>query len=833
MALNLTVTSTPTFATGKFGNAADTTSGYFSWGNASAFSSTTGLTIEYWAKTSSASSYQIVFGRAGNEWFGFNAGKAASSISALTTAASMADGAWHHYAWVLDGTNAKLYVDGTAVASTASTISSQFWPATGAGGAIVHVGRWALSNTGASPSYAFLGQIDELRVSKGIRYTAAFTAPTVEFVGDANTFGLYHFEADGTDSSAAASATQLANTVAPVVTGTATTGSTLTTDNGTWSATPDSYTYVWKRAGSAISGATASTYVLQVADEGQAITCTVTAIKATYTSGSATSNTVTPSAASGSSFTTTGTPTISGTATVGQVLTAATGTWAPTPDSYTYQWKRAGSPVSGATSSTYTLVAADAGSAMSVTVSAVKATYNTTSATSSATSTVAATVAGAPTSLTATAGNAQSVLSWTAPASNGGASITDYLVEYQPSGGSWTTFADGTSTATTATVTSLTNGTLYSFRVSAVNSAGTGTASTAATATPTAVSAGTILPNDTNIVYSPYNWNVTSGSSITNCSGAYMRFAVSGTPTAISISFDLAGLSGSVTYVMTVDGTAVTTGSVTSATTTLAVTIPSNGWPEHTVEIVFTNLYGGSAKWTPTLDKFVKITGLTLTPTSCTLATNRRRPYNLLCYGDSILEGYSAPSSGVTDGRLGWGYGLGAALGAEVGIVGYSGQGWTKTGVGAIPIFSTTYNAVYSGVSRSFTSPSQPDLILINMGTNDNGADITSSMTSVLSGLLSATTTSKIVIIQQWGGTLYKTTMQSVIASSSAPSRITYLDTTGWLATADTADNTHPWGYINLVDLTPRIATAVKQLLTGSVTPKRYVNVGGVATPIG
>jgi hypothetical protein len=59
--------------------------------------------------------------------------------------------------------------------------------------------------------------------------------------------------------------------------------------------------------------------------------------------------------------------------------------------------------------------------------------------------------------------------------SNGGAAITDYAVQYSSnSGTSWTTFADGLSTGTTATVTGLTNGTNYVFRVAAINAAGTG-----------------------------------------------------------------------------------------------------------------------------------------------------------------------------------------------------------------------------------------------------------------------------------------------------------------------------------------------------------------------
>ena len=98
----------------------------------------------------------------------------------------------------------------------------------------------------------------------------------------------------------------------------------------------------------------------------------------------------------------------------------------------------------------------------------------------------AATEPDAPTDLVATPASTQMVLTWTAPVDNGGASITDYIVEYklnsEPT--TWTTFADGTSASTGATVTGLTNDLSYNFRVSAVNSVGTGAVSSTATAIP-------------------------------------------------------------------------------------------------------------------------------------------------------------------------------------------------------------------------------------------------------------------------------------------------------------------------------------------------------------
>lgn len=65
--------------------------------------------------------------------------------------------------------------------------------------------------------------------------------------------------------------------------------------------------------------------------------------------------------------------------------------------------------------------------------------------------------------------------SWTAPTSNGGAAITDYVVEYSSNSGStWTRFNDGVSTTTSAAIAGLTNGVSYQVRVRAVNSVGEG-----------------------------------------------------------------------------------------------------------------------------------------------------------------------------------------------------------------------------------------------------------------------------------------------------------------------------------------------------------------------
>jgi hypothetical protein len=87
-------------------------------------------------------------------------------------------------------------------------------------------------------------------------------------------------------------------------------------------------------------------------------------------------------------------PTISGTTTFGETLTSTTGTWSNSPSSYAYQWSRSATSggsytnISGATISTYNLVAADVGQYLKVTVTATNASGSA-AATSSATAQIA------------------------------------------------------------------------------------------------------------------------------------------------------------------------------------------------------------------------------------------------------------------------------------------------------------------------------------------------------------------------------------------------------------------------------------------------------------
>jgi hypothetical protein len=194
------------------------------------------------------------------------------------------------------------------------------------------------------------------------------------------------------------------NNTPPSISGSTSTGSTVTANPGAWSGTaPFNYAYAWQicdQNGNAchpIVGATSQTYRIATGDKGNTLRIQVTATNADG-SKSAMSN---QSAAIGAGGPTSSVaPTITGSLTSGSTATAQNGTWSGAePIAFTYQWQicdqngNACHPISGATSQAYQIQKGDAGNTLRVQVMAKNSVGSTT-----ATSTPSAKIGSAPVS---------------------------------------------------------------------------------------------------------------------------------------------------------------------------------------------------------------------------------------------------------------------------------------------------------------------------------------------------------------------------------------------------------------------------------------------------
>ncbi|MEB4614502.1 excalibur calcium-binding domain-containing protein, partial [Leucobacter sp. M11] len=164
--------------------------------------------------------------------------------------------------------------------------------------------------------------------------------------------------------------TGLLTTATPGISGNLWAGQKVTATAGAWTA-GTALSYQWLRNGTAIKGATGSSYVLVAADSATRLTVRVTGTKSGYVTASAISaqKTVLRTLAGA-------TPKLSGTARSGQTLKAAVGTWTAGTTLKT-QWLRNGAPIAGATGASYRLTNADSGTRVSVRVTGSRSGYAT------------------------------------------------------------------------------------------------------------------------------------------------------------------------------------------------------------------------------------------------------------------------------------------------------------------------------------------------------------------------------------------------------------------------------------------------------------------------
>ena len=238
------------------------------------------------------------------------------------------------------------------------------------------------------------------------------------------------------------------------------------------------------------------------------------------------------------------------------------------------------------------------------------------------------TAPGAPTGVSATAGNGSAAVSWTAPSSNGGGAITSYTVTpYVGSTAQTPVTVSGSPPATSTTVTGLTNGTTYTFTVSATNSVGNGPASSPSNAVTPSAPAVPGAPTGVSATAgngsAAVSWTAPSsngGGAITSYtvtpyvgSTAQTPVTVSGSPPATSTT--VTGLTNGTTYTFTVSATN-SVGNGPASSPSNAVTPSAPAVPGAPTGVSATAGNGSAAvSWTaPSSNGGGAITSYTVTP---------------------------------------------------------------------------------------------------------------------------------------------------------------------------------------------------------------------------
>ncbi len=379
-----------------------------------------------------------------------------------------------------------------------------------------------------------------------------------------------------------------------------------------------------------------------------------------------------------------------------------------------------------------------------------------------------------------------------------------------------------------AAASGLSPNTTYYFRAVVTDSTGgtplTITVPSTTTGTPltTAAAGVTVAANNAAWVDSPYNWLVSAGGAKTICAGAYRRILFTGATCQVNLTIG-SGTPYSQLWARIDGGSWQQYTPSASGAQSWTLTLPTpNTATTRLLEILVKSTTEGQDRWTAQTTA-VTITGLTLSAGG-TVSAPARRKYTIFIPGDSITEGVRTQGlTGIAldtdrnDALNTYSYRIGELLNAEVGVVGYGGTGFQKSGSGNVPALATSYNLLWAGQARSFAIV--PDLVIYNLGANENGSAILSQVTSIVNGIgytgtgntnagLNGT---RHLILRPFGGQNEANLIAAV--NSFAHPNIVYGNTFTFWSSSEAEDGLHPYGWAHVANLAPKVSQLALSLL--------------------
>ena len=441
-----------------------------------------------------------------------------------------------------------------------------------------------------------------------------------------------------------------------------------------------------------------------------------------------------------------------------------------------------------------------------------------TTTTGTGTSTTGATVPAAPSGVSVEPASSQALVSWTAP-NSGGSPIASYTITPYIGSSAQTPVQLNSGTATAATLTGLTNGTAYTFTVTANNAIGAGAASSQSSA---------VTPYDTLFDFASPQVSNANDSSAVNL-GMQFTTTVNGTITGVRFYKDAGNIGTHVGSLWTAGGTLLAQGTFTNETT--------SGWQT----LVFSSPVAVTAGTTYVVSYFAPHGGYS---------------YTAQGFATAITNGplIAPASSGVTPGNGLYGYGNAAGFpNSSYGASNYSvdvlfnpggtttttqttttGTGTTTTGTGT----STTGATVPAAPSGVSVEPASSQALVSWTAPNSGGSPIASYTITPYIGSsaqtpvqLNSGTATAATLTGLTNGTAYTFTVTAnnaigAGAASSQSSAVTPYDTLFDFASPQVSNANDS----SAVNLGMQFTTTVNGTITGV---RFYKDAGNIGTHVG
>ena len=335
-----------------------------------------------------------------------------------------------------------------------------------------------------------------------------------------------------------------------------------------------------------------------------------------------------------------------------------------------------------------------------------------------------------------------------------------------------------------------------------------------------------VPPSSAAILYSPFNWSAEPFTASTINAGATFRTLFTGSTCALNFDTSDAAAPASEIY-WRVDGYEAGTPWTRATPAANIPCTPSSDLaaaPWHMLEVAVKSTSETINRWNnASAGTVVRLAGLTLAPNSSVQAP-AAAPWSIVVFGDSITEGVRSVNQTATndtdrnDATLGWAFGLGREMGAEIGVVGFGAQGLATPGSGGVPPLSQSWNLLANGVPRP-AATAAPNLIVIESGTDDGSTVVTSAAVSMLNGLVASYPNTPIAVLSPFNGS-HAAELQAAALQCNRPGQVHLVATTGLLNPADGIDSLglHPLGPNDEGLVAPRLGAILMPILVGGAS---------------